>query len=87
MEDSLMPNGVREVYHDFPMGNSADNTASELASSREQQDVSAIASYKRAADATEKGYFKDEIIPIVLPHRKGDLLWWTRMKNFEMSTW
>ena len=54
------------------MGNCADNTAREMNISREQQDEYAIASYQRAAAATEAGHFKDEIIPVAIPQRKGD---------------
>jgi len=70
--DGLEKDGLWEVYNEFAMGNCADNTAREMNISREQQDEYAIASYQRAAAATEAGHFKDEIIPVAIPQRKGD---------------
>jgi acetyl-CoA C-acetyltransferase len=70
--DGLMKDGLWEVYNEFPMGNCADNTAREMGISREAQDDYAINSYKRAAAATAAGYFKNEIIPVAIPQRKGD---------------
>ena len=70
--DGLHKDGLFEVYYKFPMGNCADNTAKEMGITREQQDEYAINSYKRSAAATEAGYFKNEIIPVEVPQRKGD---------------
>lgn len=70
--DGLVKDGLWEVYHQFPMGNCADNTAKEMGITREEQDEYAINSYKRAAAATETGKFKSEIIPVEIPQRKGD---------------
>ena len=72
--DGLHQDGLFEVYYKFPMGNCADNTAKEMGISREQQDEYAVNSYKRAAAATEAGHFKNEIIPVEVPQRKGDPL-------------
>lgn len=70
--DGLMHDGLWEVYNGFPMGNCADNTAREMNISREEQDEYAISSYKRSAASWEAGRFKDEIIPVEIPQRKGD---------------
>lgn len=70
--DGLQQDGLWEVYHQFPMGSCADNTAKEKGISREEQDTYAINSYKKVAAATDAGKFKDEIIPIEIPQRKGD---------------
>lgn len=70
--DGLVKDGLWEVYNEFPMGNCADNTAKEMNISREEQDEYAINSYKRSAAATEAGKFKDEIVPVAIPQRKGD---------------
>jgi acetyl-CoA C-acetyltransferase len=72
--DGLQKDGLWEVYNEFPMGSCADNTAKEMDISREAQDEYAINSYKRTAASTEAGYFKDEIIPVEIPQRKGDPL-------------
>ncbi|MEQ8904447.1 acetyl-CoA C-acyltransferase [Ekhidna sp.] len=74
MIDGLMHDGLWEVYNGFPMGNCADNTAKEMNISREAQDEYAINSYKRVAASTEAGDFKDEIVPVEIPQRKGDPL-------------
>lgn len=72
MVDGLMHDGLWEAYNGFPMGSCADNTAKEMNISREAQDEFAINSYKKVAASTEAGDFKDEIIPIEIPQRKGD---------------
>ncbi|MEQ9286247.1 MAG: acetyl-CoA C-acyltransferase [Cyclobacteriaceae bacterium] len=70
--DGLMHDGLWEAYNGFPMGNCADNTAREMNITREEQDEYAINSYKRTAQAVDNGYFKNEIIPVEIPQRKGD---------------
>ncbi len=70
--DGLMHDGLWEPYHEFPMGNCADNTAKEMNLTREAQDEYAIQSYQRSADAWASGKFKEEIIPVEIPQRKGD---------------
>lgn len=70
--DGLMHDGLWEPYHKFPMGSCADNTAKEMNISREAQDEFAINSYKKVAASTEAGDFKDEIVPVEIPQRKGD---------------
>ncbi|MHA7102205.1 acetyl-CoA C-acyltransferase [Roseivirga pacifica] len=70
--DGLVKDGLWEVYNQFPMGNCADNTAKEMGLTRQMQDEYAINSYKRAAAATEAGKFKEEIVPVAIPQRKGD---------------
>ncbi|HHP7242821.1 MAG TPA: acetyl-CoA C-acyltransferase [Cyclobacteriaceae bacterium] len=69
--DGLMHDGLWEIYNGFPMGSCADNTAREMNITREDQDEYAISSYKRSAEATKNGFFK-EIIPVEIPQRKGD---------------
>ena len=71
MVDGLMHDGLWEVYNGFPMGNCAENTAKEMNISREAQDEYSVRSYKRATEATEAGAFKDEIVPVEIPQRKG----------------
>ncbi len=72
--DGLVKDGLFEVYHKFPMGNCADNTAREMNISREEQDNYAIQSYQRSADAWAKGNFNDEVIPVELKGRKGETI-------------
>ncbi|MEQ9102423.1 MAG: acetyl-CoA C-acyltransferase [Imperialibacter sp.] len=81
--DGLMHDGLWEIYNGFPMGNCAENTAKEMKISREEQDAYAINSYKRVAAATEAGYFKDEIVPVEIPQRKGDPILMSEDEEFK----
>ena len=74
MVDGLAKDGLVDVYHNYAMGNAAELCAKECGFSREDQDGYAIQSYKRSADAWAKGNFKDEIVPVEIPQRKGDPL-------------
>jgi len=70
--DGLQKDGLTDVYNQKAMGTSADATAVKFDISREQQDAFAIQSYERAAAATEAGNFKEEIIAVNVPQRRGD---------------
>ena len=70
--DGLQKDGLVDAYNHLAMGTSADATAVKYDISREQQDAFAIQSYERAAAATEAGRFKDEIIAVNVPQRRGD---------------
>ena len=70
--DGLQKDGLVDAYNHLAMGTSADATAVKYNISRAQQDEFAIQSYKRAAAATEAGRFKDEIVAVNVPQRKGD---------------
>ncbi len=70
--DGLQKDGLWEVYYGFPMGNCADNTAKEMNLTREMQDEYAVKSYERSAESWKNGKFKDEVIPVEVPQRKGD---------------
>lgn len=80
--DGLVKDGLWEVYNQFPMGNCADNTAKEMNISREAQDEYAINSYKKVAAATADGKFKNEIVPVAIPQRKGDPIMMTDDEEF-----
>lgn len=72
--DGIGKDGLTDVYHQTAMGVSADNTAKEHGFTREQQDAFAIESYTRAASAWKAGKFKDEVIPVTVKTRKGDVV-------------
>jgi acetyl-CoA C-acetyltransferase len=72
MVDGLLKDGLWETYYQFPMGNCAENTAREMNLTREMQDLHAISSYHRAQEATQKGYFKEEIVPLEIPVKNQD---------------
>lgn len=70
--DGLVLDGLTDVYNQSAMGVCADATAKEYNITREEQDEFAIKSYKRSAASTENGLFKQEIVPVSVPQRKGD---------------
>ncbi|HET8573384.1 MAG TPA: acetyl-CoA C-acyltransferase [Edaphocola sp.] len=70
--DGLSKDGLWDVYNDYAMGNAAELCAKECHISREEQDAFAIESYKRSQAATNEGKFKNEIIPVEIPQRKGE---------------
>lgn len=72
--DGIGKDGLTDVYHQTAMGVSADNTAKEHGISREEQDAFAIESYKRSAAAWAAGKFKDEVVPVTVKTRKGDVV-------------
>ncbi len=72
--DGLVKDGLWDVYNNYHMGNAAELCATELNITREEQDEYAINSYKRAAAAWEKGLFADEIVPVTIKGRKGDIV-------------
>ncbi len=72
MIDGLAKDGLTDCYSNTAMGNAADFCASENLISREEQDAFAIESYKRSQAAWESGKFKNEVIPVEIPSKKGD---------------
>ena len=70
--DGLVKDGLTDVYNKVHMGNCAELCAKEMNFSREQQDAFAIESYNRSASAWENGKFKDEVVPVAVPQRRGD---------------
>ena len=70
--DGLAKDGLVDVYDKVAMGHFADLCAKEHSISRADQDLFATASYQKSQLATEKGLFKDEIVPVVIPQKKGD---------------
>ncbi len=72
MIDSMITDGLWDVYNQYHMGITAENVAKEYGISRADQDALALASQQKAVAAQESGRFKDEIVPVVLPQKKGD---------------
>jgi acetyl-CoA C-acetyltransferase len=70
--DGLAKDGLTDCYNNFAMGCAADICASENNISREEQDAFAIESYKRSQAAWENGKFKDEVVPVEIPSKKGE---------------
>ena len=71
MQDGLAKDGLVDVYDKVAMGNFADTCATKYNVSREAQDTFAVNSYKKAQQAMENGWFKDEIVPVEIPQKKG----------------
>jgi acetyl-CoA C-acetyltransferase len=72
MVDSMIVDGLWDVYNQYHMGITAENVARAHGISREQQDAMALASQQKAAAAQDAGKFVDEIVPVVIPQKKGD---------------
>lgn len=74
VRDTMMYDGLIDSFHNYHMGVTAENIAEEFNITREEQDEFALASQNRAEAAIKSGRFKDEIVPIEVPQRKGDPL-------------
>jgi acetyl-CoA C-acetyltransferase len=70
--DTMIVDGLWDVYNQYHMGMTAENVARQHSISREAQDALALASQQKASAAQEAGRFKDEIVPVAIPQRKGD---------------
>jgi acetyl-CoA C-acetyltransferase len=72
MVDSMIVDGLWDVYNQYHMGITAENVAKAYSISREMQDALALASQQKAAAAQDAGKFVDEIVPFSIAQRKGD---------------
>ncbi len=72
--DSMIIDGLWDVYNQYHMGITAENVAKQYGIDRAAQDAFALASQQKAAAAQDAGKFKDEILPLSIPQRKGDPL-------------
>jgi acetyl-CoA C-acetyltransferase len=72
--DGLAKDGLTDCYHGYAMGCAADLTASDQKISREEQDAFAIESYTRSQNAWNSGKFKDEVVAVEIPSRKGETI-------------
>ena len=70
--DSMIVDGLWDVYNQYHMGTTAENVARKYGISRETQDELALASQQKAAAAQQEGRFNDEILPLGIAQRKGD---------------
>ena len=72
LQDSMIVDGLWDVYGNYHMGITAENVAKQEGITREMQDALALGSQQKAAAAQDAGRFKDEITPVAVPQRKGD---------------
>jgi acetyl-CoA C-acetyltransferase len=70
--DYMVSDGLWDVFNDYHMGVTAENIAKQWNITRSEQDEFAISSQNKAEKATESGRFNDEIVPVIIPQRKGD---------------
>ncbi|MCK4457779.1 MAG: acetyl-CoA C-acetyltransferase [Thermoplasmata archaeon] len=70
--DSMVHDGLWDIHNDFHMGMTGEIVAERFNITREEMDTLACESHLKAAKATEEGRFKDEILPLEIPQRKGD---------------
>ena len=74
MIDTMLVDGLLDVFNGYHMGNTAENVASQFGISREMQDAFAASSQQKAEAAQQAGRFSDEIVPVTIKGRKGDTI-------------
>lgn len=74
LADGMLKDGLTDVYNQVHMGVCADQCANEHKISREEQDAFALESYRRAEAAWKAGKFKEEVVPVEIPQRRGEPL-------------
>lgn len=72
MVDTMIKDGLWDAFYDYHMGVTAENIAEKWGLTREMQDEFALSSQLKAEKAVNEGRFKDEIVPVEIPQRKGD---------------
>ncbi|MCP5153680.1 MAG: acetyl-CoA C-acetyltransferase [Ectothiorhodospiraceae bacterium] len=72
--DTMLKDGLLDVFNGYHMGNTAENVAERWQITREEQDAFAAASQQKAEAAMKAGRFKDEIVPVTIKTRKGDVV-------------
>jgi acetyl-CoA C-acetyltransferase len=72
MIDLMVLDGVWEIFYGYHMGVTAENIAARYGISRVEQDTFGLISHQRARKAIKEGLFKDEIVPVIIPQKKGD---------------
>jgi acetyl-CoA C-acetyltransferase len=70
--DTMIADGLTDAFNNYHMGITAENIAEQYGLTREEQDEFSAWSQQKAVKAIEEGKFKDEIVPVVIPQRKGD---------------
>lgn len=73
MVDTMIKDGLTDAFYGYHMGTTAENVARQFQLTRDEQDAFALASQNKAEAAQVAGRFKDEIVPVVVPGRKGDV--------------
>lgn len=74
LEDHMLRDGLLDAFHGYHMGQTAENIVEKWSLTREEQDQFAVTSQNRAEAAQKAGKFDDEIVPVTVPNRKGDVV-------------
>jgi acetyl-CoA C-acetyltransferase len=74
MIDTMIKDGLWDAFNGYHMGNTAENVAKQWQITRQQQDEFAVKSQNKAEAAVKSGRFKDEIVPVTVKSRKGDIV-------------
>lgn len=85
IHDLVVYDGLYEIFNGYHMGITAENIAETYGISREEQDKLALLSHQRAMKAIKDGLFKQEIVPVILPSKKGDIIIDTDERPMETS--
>ena len=72
--DTMLKDGLWDAFHGYHMGNTAENVASKFQITREQQDAFAVSSQQKASAARKSGRFRDEIAPVTVKSRRGEVI-------------
>jgi acetyl-CoA C-acetyltransferase len=72
VNDLMVMDGLFEIFYGYHMGMTAENIAAKYGITRQEQDELGLLSHQRARTAIKEGWFKDEIVPVVMPQKKGD---------------
>lgn len=73
MVDTMIKDGLSDIFNNCHMGITAENVAEKFGITREMQDIFAVESQLKAEAAINAGKFKDEIVPVIIPNKKGDV--------------
>ena len=83
--DLMVFDGLYEIFYGYHMGMTAENVAAKYGITRQQQDEIGLLSHQRARAAITKGLFKEEIVPVVIPQKKGDVIFDTDERPMDTS--
>ncbi|MFW2365015.1 MAG: acetyl-CoA C-acetyltransferase [Desulforhopalus sp.] len=83
--DLMVFDGLYEIFYGYHMGITAENIVNRLGISRQEQDELSVLSHQRARKAIEAGYFKNEIVPVTIKSRKGDIVFDTDERPMDTS--
>jgi acetyl-CoA C-acetyltransferase len=70
--DSMIHDGLWDSFHNIHMGHTGEHVSEAYRVTRDEQDEYSVCSHRKAAEATRQGWFRDEIIPVSIPQKKGD---------------